>query len=140
MSKLIAAAMALSCGFLAPSAHAGCGNSSDPWAVVHAQDLAYNAHDVDAFAECYSNDIIISNLAGEKPIVGIPALKGTYSFLKTAPKDFHTIYLNKIINGPIVIVLEQAFNPPKKNWSEKSIAIYEVRNGKIVHLWIAPHK
>jgi len=132
--------MVLVCAFLATSAYAACGISSDPWAVVHAQDLAYNAHDVDAFSECYSNDIIISNLAGEKPIVGIPALKGTYSFLKTAPKGFHTVYLNKIINGPIVIVLEHAVDPPKKNWPEKSIAIYEVCNGKIVRVWFAPHK
>ncbi|MBC5799574.1 MAG: nuclear transport factor 2 family protein [Candidatus Eremiobacteraeota bacterium] len=139
-TKLIAGATALVCIFSATRAYATCVHSSDPWAVVHAQDKAYNAHDVDAFAECYADDIVISNLAGTKRFVGISALKKRYAFLKTAPRHFHTIFAKTIVAGPIVVVLERAIDPPKKNWPKESIAIFEVRKGRVAHVWFAPHK
>jgi hypothetical protein len=99
-----------SCNNTDAHAYAGCVKSTDPWAIVHAQDVAYNAHDVDAFADCYSDDAVIEGLSStHPPIVGIGQLKQTYAFLKTAPRGFHTKFINKIIVGPIVIVREVVF-------------------------------
>ena len=130
-------------------AYAACVESTDPWAIVHAQDVAYNAHDVDAFADCYADDAVIEGLSEglsrtHPPIVGIAAIKEKYQFLKTAPKSFHTKFINKIIVGPIVIVHEVAVGGPadwpRPDWHKESIAIFEVRNSKVVHVWFAPRK
>jgi hypothetical protein len=145
MKIFCALLIALSASGLAATAQADCVQSSNPWDIVHAQDVAYNAHDVDAFAACYSDDIVIEGLSSHKaPIVGIAALRDAYKFLRTVPTGFHTEFINKIIVGPIVVVHEIALggtaNMPKPDWPPESIAIFEVRNSRVVHVWFAPTK
>jgi hypothetical protein len=127
------------------AAAAGCIRSFDPWEIVHAQDVAYNAHDIDAFAACYADNVVIEGLSKKHPpIVGIAALKEAYKFLRTAPAGFHTQFINKIVVGPIVVVHEVALggtaNMPKPDWPAESIAIFEIRDSKVVHVWFAPTK
>lgn len=123
-------------------AQAACNNdSSAPKAVVLAQHKAYAAHDIDAFAACYSDDVIITFLSSDrKPVIGIAALRARYGKrFKLAPKGFHSEYLNEIANGPIVVVLERLVDG-RAGWPKKDVAMFEVRNGKIVHVWFPPYK
>ncbi len=124
---------------------AACIDSADPWTIVDAQDAAYNAHDPEAFADCYSDDAVIEGLPPTgRSLIGNIAIRERYQFLKTAPKNFHTKFINKIIVGAFVIVHEVALGGPedwpKPDWPKESIAIFEVRNKKVVHVWYPASK
>lgn len=140
MARLVNTTALLLCSLLAPSAQAACGTSSEPARVVHVQEQAYNAHDVDAFAACYSDDATLDFLeSGHAQVVGTSALKQTYAWLRTAPAGFHVKTLNKIVEGPIVIAHEQLIGG-RDNWPKRATVVYEVRHGKIVHAWFPPTK
>ena len=120
-----------------------CGAaSSSPDDVVQAQVDAYNAHDVDRFASCYADDVTLKSLAGDRPDVkGIEALKTTYKFLTTAPKEFGVEVVKRVVNGPIVVYLERVHGRAANSTAPTdSSVVYEVRNGKIVSAWFPPRQ
>jgi hypothetical protein len=118
-----------------------CGNSQDPVQVVQAQVVAYNAHNIDAFAACYADDVTITDLSGKDPVVhGIPALKTTYSFLARVPKAFHVDIVQRSSSGPIVVDHERLIGLPPEKGQPEAFAVYEVRNGKIQNVWFPPSK
>jgi hypothetical protein len=116
-----------------------CGHSTDPAQIVQAQVDAYNAHDIDAFAACYADDTTLIDLSGKRPPVhGMAALKTTFAFLKTAPKDFHVDILQRSVNGPIVVDQERLIGLPPAKGQPQAFAVYEVRDGKIKNVWFPP--
>jgi hypothetical protein len=118
-----------------------CGQSSDPVQVVQAQDDAYNAHDINAFAACYANDVTITDLSGKRPVIhGVSALKTTYAFLAKVPKDFHAEIVQRSSSGPIVVDHERLLGLPAGKGQPEAFAVYEVRNGKIQNVWFPPAK
>jgi uncharacterized protein (TIGR02246 family) len=118
-----------------------CGHSDDPTQVVQAQVEALNAHDVEAFAACYAPDVTITDLSGkDKPVHGIPDLKNTYAFLAKMPKDFHVEIVQRSTSGPIVVDHERAIGLPGNKGQPEAFAVYEVREGKIQHVWFPPAK
>ena len=124
---------------LSPPVSLACGNSTDPQQVVQAQDNAYNAHDLDAFAACYADDITIIDLAGKQPTLhGIPALKKEYGFLTKVPKAFRVEIVKRIASGPVVVDHERVLGLPADKGKPESVVVYEVRNGKIANLWFPP--
>lgn len=113
--------------------------SSDPAQVVNAQFAAYNAHDVDAFAACYADDVSIISLDGKRPpIKGITALKQVYAFLNKEPKTFRVEIIKRMVNGPIVVDVERVYGLPPGKHLPDMIAMYEVRNGKVLNAWFPP--
>ncbi|TCV97830.1 hypothetical protein EC912_101847 [Luteibacter rhizovicinus] len=122
-------------------ASATCGTSTDPAQVVDAQLAAYNAHDVDAFAACYAPDVSIYDLTGKNPVHhGIAELKKTYAFLKTVPAAFRADIVTRIVNGPIVVDHERILGLPADKGTPEAVAVYEVRDGKILNVWFPPKK
>jgi hypothetical protein len=118
-----------------------CGQSSDPVQVVQAQDNAYNAHDINAFAACYADDVTINDLSGKQPVVhGVAALKTTYAFLARVPKDFRVEIVQRSSSGPIVVDHERVMGLPADKGQPEAFAVYEVRNGKIQNVWFPPAK
>ncbi|GGA01043.1 nuclear transport factor 2 family protein [Dyella caseinilytica] len=118
-----------------------CGHSSDPVQVVQAQVDAYNAHDIAAFAACYADDVTITDLSGkDSPVHGIAALKTTFAFLAKVPKDFHVEIVQRSASGPIVVDHERVIGLPASKGQPEAFAVYEVRQGKIQHLWFPPAK
>lgn len=77
-------------------------------------------------------------------MIGNDAIRTRYQFLKTAPKSFHTQIDNRIAVGAFVVVHEIALGEPadwpKPDWPKESIAIFEVRNSKVVHVWYPTNK
>jgi hypothetical protein len=122
-------------------AHAATCESkgTDADAVVMAQHRAYLAHDVEAFAACYADDVVITYLDQErKPLVGIAALRDLYGDLfKRMPPGFHSEYLGKLVNGPLVVISERSVGG-KSGKTPSGIAMFEVRDGKITHVWFTP--
>ncbi|WP_199535786.1 nuclear transport factor 2 family protein [Dyella psychrodurans] len=116
-----------------------CGTSNDPAQVVQAQVDAYNAHDIDAFAACYAENVTITNLSGEhKVIKGVQALKSAYAFLAKVPKEFHVEIVQRVVTGPTVVDKERVVGLPAGKGRPDAMAVYEVRNGKILNVWFPP--
>lgn len=119
---------------------AGCGSGAlEPDAVVMAQHGAYAAHDLDAFAACYADDVVITDLSGKrKDVVGIVALRELYGSLFTRmPASFHSDYLGKLVNGKVVVVSERMVGAPGGR-TASGIVMFQVRQGKIDHVWLGP--
>lgn len=140
MSTFMQAVSAYALSMLLPLSAVACGNkSADPIQVVQAQVDAYNAHDIDAFAACYADNVTISDLSGKRPtIVGIPALKKAYAFLARVPKEFHVAITERVASGPTVVDRERVIGLPKDKGQPEAIAVYEVRDGKIQNVWFPP--
>jgi hypothetical protein len=123
-------------------AMAACGTTtaaSSPAEVIQAQVDAYNAHDVQAFAACYADDASVIDLSGKRPDVkGQAALKQAFAFLGKVPGDFGVDIVRRVVNGSVVIDLEHPHGLPPGKHAPDSLAVYEVRNGKIARLWFPP--
>ena len=126
--------------FYASNAFA-CSASTNPEQVVQAQLEAYNALNIGLFANCHSADIKIKNSQeGAPDIIGQESLIKAYQFLKTAPKSFKVILENRIVNGPVVVDYERLTRLGEGRDDMFAVAVYEVRNGKIVSVWFPPTK
>jgi hypothetical protein len=116
-----------------------CGTSNDPAQVVQAQVDAYNAHDIDAFAACYAENVTVTDLSGKHAVIkGIPALKSAFAFLAKMPKEFHVEIAQRVVTGPTVIDKERAIGLPAGKGQSDAMAVYEVRDGKILNVWFPP--
>lgn len=116
-----------------------CTESKDPATVVQAQLDAYNAHDVDLFASCYSSDIQVKDLRKNGlDLAGKEDLVKTYQFLKSVPEEYKVILEQRMVNGPIVIDYERLTGLGEKEEDRLVFAIYEVRDGKIKNVWFPP--
>lgn len=113
----------------------------DAEAVVQGQVEAYNDHDVEKFASFYSDEITVYDLSGDKPATkgkGILALKKAYAWLAKAPPSYRVEIIERIVNGPIVVDLERIHGLPEEKGKPEFLAIYEVRDGKIINVWFPP--
>ncbi len=133
---LALAALAVSSGARAATCSSGTQGAD---AVVMAQHKAYVAHDLDAFAACYADDVVITDLSRKRePIVGKAALREVYgSLFKRMPAGFRSEYVGKLINGPVVVVSERSVNT-RSGSTPSGMAMFEVRHGKIIHVWFGP--
>lgn len=125
---------------LYPLSALACANkSNDPAEVVQAQVDAYNAHDIAVFASCYADGVTVTDLSGKRPaITGVTALKRSYAFLATAPKEFRVVIVQRVVNGSVVVDQERLMGLPPDKGQPEAIAVYEVRDGKIQHVWFPP--
>ncbi|TMP63893.1 hypothetical protein CWB77_01835 [Pseudoalteromonas sp. S1610] len=106
---------------------------------MQAQVEAYNAHDIELFASCYSSDIEMQHLTGDiAQTVGKKELVKAFQFLKTVPKGFKVTIENRVVNGPIVIDYERIQGLGEGREDMLVVVIYEVRDGKIKSVWFPP--
>lgn len=124
------------------STTASCGNtgtSSSPAEVVQAQVDACNAHDLAAFTACYADDTRVIDLSGKRAErKGQGALTQAFAFLGKVPRGFGVDIVKRVVNGPVVIDLEHVRGLPRGKHAPDSLAMYEVRHGKIATLWFPP--
>lgn len=113
-----------------------CTESQNPEDVVQAQIEAYNAHDVERFASCYSDTVKIYQLGESAPMLsGLSQLTESYQFLNQVPKEYKAIIDKRIVNGPFVIDNERVVGRGPDLEDVSVVAIYEVRDGKILNVW-----
>ena len=105
-----------------------------PVEIVQRQLEAYNAHDLDAFAACYTDDIQMTRLPATEPAIHNKSemieFYGANRFL--AP-GLHAEILNRIILGNKVIDHERITGLP--NSPLECVVIYEVREYLISRTW-----
>lgn len=96
------------------------------------QLAAYNAHNLEAFLAPYSDDVEIYDLATNKlQVKGKDGMRKRYSFLSEV-EILHCNLLNRIVEGNFVIDHEEIIG---KNGKFYGVAIYEVKDGKIIRVW-----
>lgn len=105
-----------------------------PEAVVQKQVDAYNAHNVEAIAACFGQDVEFRSMEGKvEGEKGVAALRKGYTELfKTFPK-LKVKILDRIVQGSFVIDQEEA-----EGMGPNPIvvtAIYQTSQGKIIRVW-----
>lgn len=100
-----------------------------PAKIVQKQLDAYNARDIDAFMDTYSEDIKLYNFPNLLTAQGKSTMEAQYKVFFENTPDLHCDIKNRIVIGNKVIDEEYV----TINGSHISaVAIYEVENGKIV--------
>ena len=102
--------------------------TSDAEAVVQEQLDAYNARDIDAFMDTYSDHISLNNFPNQVTSKGKTDMRVRYdSFFESTP-NLHCKIKNRMVIGNKVIDEEQV---TVNDSVVHAVAIYEVENGKI---------
>ena len=70
---------------------------------VEAQLAAYNAHDVDAFMRCYTQDCVIEDGAGTRLLTGHAEMRPRYVSLFASSPNLHCKIASRICIGDYVI-------------------------------------
>ena len=126
----------------ASQADAAClapGVEATPAAVVDAQFAYYNAHNVEAFASCYAENVEMVYLDGSRPAIqGRAGILTAFAFLKTMPREMGVQIVQRTLTGPTVIDKEHVVGMPSGKVVPDMAAIYEVRDGQIVKVWFPP--
>ena len=114
----------------------------DPLSVVEKFNIAFNAHDPEKMLECVADDIEWLSVAG--PAISVEAkgrsalqeaMQGYFASVPSARSEVES----SMVTGVYVTVRERAFwRVGQKEKSQCSLAVYEVRSGKIRRVWYYP--
>lgn len=105
---------------------------SSPEAVVQRQLDAYNARDIDALLATYGPDAQQFEHPGKLAASGAAAMRERMA-LRFQEPNLHARLLQRAVMGNIVIDHEHVTRTfPEGTGSVRMVAIYEVRDGKIV--------
>ncbi|WP_075617173.1 nuclear transport factor 2 family protein [Paenisporosarcina indica] len=109
--------------------------TSLPGTLAQGQLDAYNAQDIEAFLEAYSDEVVVRTFpANEVTYKGIDKMRERYTALFEQNPNQHAALLSRVIKGTIVIDHEHVTG--RANGVEtEAIAMYEVSNGKISNVW-----
>ena len=103
--------------------------------VVQTQLEAYNARNIDAFIATYADDVKIFELPHKLLSEGTAPMRERYGKLFQDERLQATI-VNRIVMGSTVIDHERVrLTLPQGPATVEAIAIYEVHDGKITHVW-----
>jgi hypothetical protein len=107
---------------------------TSPEALVQRQLNAYNQRDIEAFLEPYSEDVELHSYANDQRQRGKAAMRENYKKLFDSSPALHCQLVNRIVQGDTVIDQESVTGLFGKPGTLKAIAIYTVRDGKIVRV------
>lgn len=98
--------------------------------VVARQVEAYNAHDLEAFASCYADDVVVTSGAGDVLLSGIAALRQQYGEWFSQMQDLRAEVVQRLTRGAWVVDDEYA-TAKSVEFSMRALVAYRVRNGVI---------
>jgi imidazolonepropionase-like amidohydrolase len=104
-----------------------------PEILAQQQLNAYNARDIDAFLEPYSDSIRIYNFPGKLLLKGKEEMRKQYSSMFKEVQELHCQLVNRIVQGNTVIDHERVTGFGDK--PVQAVAIYTIENGKIVEVY-----
>lgn len=96
--------------------------------IVQNQLDAYNARDIDAFLNTYSDDVQVYNFPNELNYAGKEKMRENYANFFDSTPDLNCEIKNRIVIGNKVIDKEKV---TANGTTFNAVAIYEVKNGKI---------
>ncbi len=97
---------------------------------VNRQLPAYNARDVDAFAACFAEDVVILDADGKELARGREALRDRYATLFEASPDLHADVVARIRVDRFVVDEEKVSGTPKG--TVHAIAIYRLAEDGLI--------
>ena len=104
-----------------------------PEILAQQQLNAYNARDIDAFLEPYSDSVRIYSFPDKLMMRGKEEMRKQYSGLFDRVKELHCELVNRIVQGNTVIDQESVTGFGDKPL--KAIAVYKIREGKIAEVY-----
>lgn len=102
----------------------------DPAAAVDRQVEAYNARDIEAFAACYAEDVVIVDAAGAELTRGRAKLAEQYGRWFGRNPELHVEIVSRIEIGPFVIDAELVSGTP--DGDNQAVAIYRVADDGLI--------
>ena len=105
-----------------------------PTDIVQRQLDAYNAHDLERFADCFSEDVQLFRMPAEAPhIDGNAALRAFYAEHRFSIPGLRAELLNRIALGDKVTDHERIHRLGKQ--PSEVMAVYQIRDGLIASAW-----
>ncbi len=108
------------------------GIEKSPEEVAQLQLNAYNAHDLEAFLDLFSEDVEMYTFPDTLTMKGKVTMRKDYDFITKTPKLFCKL-LNRIVQGNMVVDHQEVHGFGNKPFYE--IAIYFVEKGKITKVY-----
>ncbi|MBT2620514.1 amidohydrolase family protein [Chryseobacterium sp. ISL-6] len=108
-----------------------------PEILVQQQLNGYNARNIDAFMDPYSEDVELYVFPGKLISKGKEAMKKSYSAMFEKMPDLHCEIKSRIINGNF-IVDKESVSGMRKNGKVEATAIYEIKDNKISKVYFLP--
>ena len=110
--------------------------SQTPEAVVVRQLEAYNAHDMEAFAAAYTEDVELYDFpASLREPKGKAGLKVHYAKRFKENPDLHASAKDQILSGPYVIHREKVTGLAGSKEPLEVVVVYLVKGGLIQKVW-----
>ncbi len=105
-----------------------------PLKIVQAQLDAYNAHDLDRFAACFSDDVYLYRMPAQAPAtIGKAALRVFYAEHRFSIATLRAELLNRMTLGDKVIDHERIHGLGEQ--PTEVVAVYQVNDGAIANVW-----
>lgn len=108
-----------------------------PEMLVQKQVNGYNARNIDAFLEPYSEDAELYMFPNQLISKGKEAMRKDYTDMFNRLPDLHCEIKNRIVNGNFIIDQESVSGMRKDQKIEAS-AVYEIKDGKIIKVYFLP--
>ena len=96
------------------------------------QLVAYNAHDADAYAVCFAEDVVVEDALGKRTAAGRAEVHERWAAMFTRYPKVHAEVTSRIRVGEFVLH-EESVTGRDEN-PEHVVAIYRVRGGLIDHV------
>lgn len=103
-----------------------------PEALAQRQLVGYNARDIDAFLEPYSEDVEIYAYPGIFLYRGKGIMRERYSAMFARSPQLHCTVVARMVLGAVVVDQEQVSG--HTDGVTRAVAIYTVRDGKIARV------
>lgn len=100
-----------------------------PSLIVQKQVEAYNKRDIDAFLNVYADDVKVYDYPNKLRYQGLKQMRKRYASFFKNTKDLHCKIVKRIENGNRIIDEELV---TANGGTFSAVAIYEVRDGKII--------
>jgi uncharacterized protein (TIGR02246 family) len=108
---------------------------ASPETLVQSGIDAYNAHDANAFAAVYAENMQLLDLGGELFLYGREALRERYAMLFANAPRIHVEIVKRIVVGDVVIDEERITGTASGSDAHVGV-IYQTANGQIERVWV----
>lgn len=112
----------------------GQKKESHPEKLAQAQLDAYNARDIEAFLEPYTENVEVYNFPDQLIFKGKDKMRPVYAKMFEETPDLHCELVNRMVLGTTVIDQEKVTGFPGGNILEV-MAVYKIDNGKIAQVY-----
>ncbi len=96
--------------------------------IVARQVDAHNAHDLEGFLACYTDEIVVTTAEGEVVLDGMAAVREQYAEWFTRLADLHAEVHHRIVRGGWVVDDEHA---TAEGLDVEALVAYHVRDDRI---------